>query len=68
VSLIREKRLIAGVNCLEELPPSLRQAVLLIEDRVGSGTTYEDAEVLAKYARLRPGTTGFNDFVSGMTS
>jgi hypothetical protein len=54
VSLIREKRLIAGVNTLEELPPKLRQAVLLIKDKQGSGATAEDAETLATYAGLRP--------------
>lgn len=54
ISLIREKRLIAGVNTLEELPPKLRQAVLLIKEKHGSGATAEDAETLAKYAGLRP--------------
>jgi hypothetical protein len=53
VSLIREGRLIAGVNYLAELQPKLRYAVLLIEDKEGSGTTFEDAEVLAKYRGLR---------------
>jgi hypothetical protein len=50
VSLIREGRLIAGVNSLSELSPRLRQSVLLIPDKVGSGATYEDAETLARYA------------------
>jgi hypothetical protein len=63
VSLIREGRLIAGVNSLSELPVKLRQSVLLIEDKVASGTTLEDAEMLAEYARLARGTNGFNEFV-----
>ena len=63
-SLIREGRLIAGVNTLQELTPKLRQAVLLIEDKVASGTTGEDAETLASYARLTPRTVAHNDFVS----
>ncbi len=63
VSLIREGRLIAGVNTLVELPPLLRRQVLMIEDKIASGTTVEDAETLAAYARLQRGTNGFNEFV-----
>jgi hypothetical protein len=54
VSLIRKNRLIAGVNSLAELSPKLRQSVLLISEREGKGTTFEDAQTLAKYAGLRP--------------
>lgn len=61
--LIREGRLIAGVNTLQELSPRLRQAVLLIDDKVGAGTTADDAETLAQYAGLMPRTNGFNAFV-----
>lgn len=64
VAPIREVRLMAGVNFLEELPDKLRQAALLIEDKEASGATFEDAEVLAKYAGLKRGTTGYDDFVS----
>ncbi len=63
VSLIREGRLIAGVNTLGELPPTLRRNVLLIPEKVASGTTLEDAETLAAYARLARATNGYNDFV-----
>jgi hypothetical protein len=63
VRLIRENRLIAGVNSLNELEPKLRQAVSLMPEKKASGSTVEDAEVLAKHARLAPGTTGFTDFV-----
>ena len=62
MSLIREGRLVAGVNTLQELSPKLRQNVLLITDKVGAGTTYEDAE--ARYARLAPGTVAFSDYLS----
>lgn len=43
------------MNTLEELPPMLHQQALLIEkeDKVASGATFEDPELLAKYARLR---------------
>jgi hypothetical protein len=64
VSLIRENRLIAGVNTLAELPVKLRQAALLIKDKEAAGATAEDAETLAIYARHAPGTVGFRDFVS----
>jgi hypothetical protein len=65
VSLIREGRLIAGVNTLSELPAAVRRSILLIKDNVASGTTLEDAETLAAYERLAKGTVGFNDFVQG---
>jgi hypothetical protein len=63
VSLLRDGRLIAGVNTLQELTPKLRQNVLLITDKVAAGTTYEDAETLAKYSRFVPGQGGFTDYV-----
>jgi hypothetical protein len=65
VSLIREGRLIVGCNFLGELPPKLRQAALLIKDKVASGTNAADAEELAQYAGLVPHTTGHKDFVDG---
>jgi hypothetical protein len=66
--LIREERLIAGVNVLGELAPKLRQNVLLINDKVATGTTVEDAETLAQYKRLAPGMNGFNDYVQAAIS
>jgi hypothetical protein len=54
LSLIRENRLIAGIRFLDELPPKLRAAVLLIKDKVLGGTLYDDALILAKYAGLQP--------------
>jgi hypothetical protein len=51
------------MNTLGELPPLLRRSVLLVKDKVASGTTLEDAETLAAYARLARGTNGFNEFV-----
>ena len=61
--LIREERLIAGVSYLDELPDTLRAAVLLIKEKRLSGTTADDAEELAKYERLREGTVALHDFV-----
>jgi hypothetical protein len=40
-SLIREERLIAGVNFLAELPSKLRQSVLSIEDKVARGALFD---------------------------
>jgi hypothetical protein len=63
LSLIREERLTVGLNFLSELPPRLRNAVLLIKDKTASGATFADAETLADYARVPRGTVGFNAFV-----
>jgi hypothetical protein len=60
--LIRENRLIAHVNVLEELPPRLRRLCLL-EEIVPCGTTFEDARTLAEAAHLLRGTNEYNDFV-----
>jgi hypothetical protein len=49
--LIREERLIAGLRHLDELSGKLRQTILLIDEKIPSGTTVEDAEELAKYVR-----------------
>lgn len=53
-SLIRENRLIAGVNFLGELAPKLRNAALLTENRIPQGALYDDAVALAQLAGLRP--------------
>jgi hypothetical protein len=64
--LIREGRLIAGVNTLAELPVKLRQSVLLMSDKTpDDGATADDAEKLTTYARLLRGTNGCNSFVGG---
>jgi hypothetical protein len=62
-NLIRQTRLIAGVQVLAELEPKLRQVVLTIKDKRADNTTAEDAETLAQYAGLVPDTTGHTDFV-----
>lgn len=65
-SLIRENRLIAGVQTLSELPLRLRQAILSIPDRRPSRALYEDAVTLAHYASLLPGTNAYNDFIDAI--
>lgn len=62
-SLVRTERLIAGVYHLAELPLSLRNAMLLIQDKQASGALYDDAVLLARFAGLTPGTNAFNDYV-----
>jgi hypothetical protein len=72
ISLIRENRLIAGVNFLGELPEKLRNAALLIKDKHVHGALYDDAEVLAKYRGLRPDHTregnDYNRFIDAAIS
>ncbi len=62
--LMREKRLIAGVNFLDELPKKLRQRCLLIKDKRPSGAMFDDAEELAKYlCKHPPRTDGYDTFI-----
>jgi hypothetical protein len=63
VSLIRQKRLAAGLNFLDEVPQKLRQSLLLIKDKVASRAIAEDAETLAVYSGFQPGTNAFTDYV-----
>lgn len=53
----------AGVTTFSEVSDKLTHALLSIPDRIRSRTTYEDAEVLAKYNGLSPRTVAFNGFV-----
>lgn len=65
VSLLRQNRLFLGLNFFEELKdmPRLLNQVLLVKDKTPIGTTVGDAELLARFARIPPGTVGFGDFV-----
>jgi hypothetical protein len=38
--------------------------MLLIKEKAASGATVDDAETLARYEWLQPGTIAFNDFVA----
>lgn len=60
-TLIRQNRLIAGVNFLDESP--LKKHLLLIEDKIARKCTAQDAQTLAEYAGLLPGTKGHSDFI-----
>lgn len=65
-SLVREGRLIGGVNSLSELKrkaPELHDRLLLVE-KVASGTTYDDAQTLAQYdCGFAPHTEGYDTFI-----
>lgn len=65
-ALIREGRLMAGVNTLSELEPKMRN-LLLLQEKIGTGCTYDDAVVLAQYRGLRPDPTreknDYNKFI-----
>jgi hypothetical protein len=60
-SLIRERRLMAGVHTLSELEPRIRDMCLLM-DKAGHRCTFEDADTLAKYAGIMPGTNAYGAF------
>ncbi|MBR1146696.1 hypothetical protein [Bradyrhizobium sp. AUGA SZCCT0431] len=60
--LIRENRLMAGVNTLAELDPKMRQLCLLM-DKAGKSCTHEDAVTLAQYEGLIPSTNEYNSFI-----
>lgn len=62
-ALIREGRLIAGVDSLGDLPPRLSRAALSIKDKIARAALFEDAKTLALYAGKMPGTDGFDTFV-----
>jgi hypothetical protein len=63
-SLVRQNRLIAGIYSLSELDKKLRQLCLLMP-KVPLQCTVEDAQVLALYEGLTPGTVAYSDYVSG---
>lgn len=63
-NLVRQNRLIAGLNYLAEVPLQLRTTLLAVKDKTMHAVLYEDADMLARHAGLIPGTTGFSDFVS----
>lgn len=63
--LIRQNRLIAGVNFLDEAP-ELRNQLLLIEHKIVKHCTEDDAETLAGYLGWHKGKTGYSEFIQGL--
>jgi hypothetical protein len=60
--LIREGRLIVGVNFLDEAP-GMRNNLLLIEKKIARHATVGDAEYLANYSGFVRGQKGHTDFI-----
>ena len=58
----RIDRLIAGINSFAEVP-KLAPHLLLVDTKIASHCTAEDAKTLALYAGLRPGVNEYNDFI-----
>ena len=63
IQLMRQQRLIAGVNFLDEVSTKIRQNLLLMEPKLARRSTHEDAERLAQYARIPKGTNAYGDFI-----
>jgi hypothetical protein len=61
-ALLRQNRLVASVNSFDEAS-GFKQQLLLIDTKIGSHCTAQDAELLALYAGLTPGTNAFTSYV-----
>jgi hypothetical protein len=61
--LVRDNRLIAGINSLAELPLQLRKEMLLIKDKIPQGCLLEDAKTLAAYAHIPEATNAWHAFL-----
>lgn len=69
VSLIRQNRLVVGINTLSEVSEELRQTLLTIPKKIPSQTTYKDAAELASYLEKNPPhTDGYDTFIKGAMS
>jgi hypothetical protein len=64
IGLIRQGRLIAGVDTLSGLPEKLRQALLSIPEKIAATALPEDAEVLAQHRGLVARTVEHTDFIA----
>jgi hypothetical protein len=64
--LLRQKRLIAGINSFDQVP-NFKNDLLLVENKIGSRCTPQDAEILATYEGLVPDPTRraseYNEFI-----
>ena len=64
IQLIRQNRLVAGLNVLDEVPAAIRQQLLLMHPKLGHRCTFDDAEILAQYAGIPRGTNAHTDFIA----
>jgi len=60
--LLRQRRLIAGINSFDEVP-RFKQNLLLIDTKIPSHCTPEDAKLLAQYTGLMPSSNAYNAFI-----
>jgi hypothetical protein len=60
--LLRQGRLIAGINSFDEVP-QFKHTLLLAPTKIPSRCNAEDAKILALYQGLLPGTNIYNDFI-----
>lgn len=64
VSLMRQGRLTAGLHFLDEVPPKIRQNLLLNGPRIANGCSFDDAEELARWdCRHVKHTNGYDAFI-----
>jgi hypothetical protein len=61
--LLRQGRLIAGINAFDEVP-TFKHTLLLAPTKIASRCNAEDAKILALYQGLLPGTNIYNDFIA----
>lgn len=63
--LLRQGRLIAGVNYLNEIQDRRLRQQLLMEEKIPCRTSFDDAEEVARYdCRYPKGTNGYDGFVA----
>lgn len=62
-SLIRQERLIAGINFLDEAP-KLKNQLLLIENKIPKHCTTDDAEILFSYTGKKKDSIDHSDFIT----
>jgi hypothetical protein len=61
-TLIRQDRLIAGLNTFDEVP-ELKNLLLQMETKVGRRCAPEDAELLARYSGFKRDAHGYSNFI-----
>ena len=60
--LLRQNRLVAGINSFDEVP-SFKHTLLLVDKKIPSHCTPDDARLLAQYTGLVPNSNGYNAFI-----
>lgn len=66
-ALFRQNRIVAGVNSLDDVP-GFKNQLLVVDTKVGSHCTSDDAKELALYAGLVRDTVEFGTFVANCIS